>query len=46
MFLIMKLLYIRAQLASSLLVVLGRDGQFGKVVNAKEALGNYCRSEL
>ena len=35
MFQIMKLSYIRAQLASSLLVVVGRDHQFGKMVYAK-----------
>ena len=35
----MKLCYIRAQLASSLLVVLGRDRLFGKFVYAKEATG-------
>ena len=35
----MKLSYIRAQLASSLLVVLGRDRLFGNFVYAKEATG-------
>ena len=38
----MNLWYIRAQLASSLLVVIGRDRQFRKAIYAKEAIVNYC----
>ena len=36
----------RAQLASSLLIVVGGDRLFGKVVYAKETIENYCGSEL
>ena len=42
----MNVWYIRAQLASSLLVVVGRYRQFGKVYCVKKAIDNYCGSEV
>ena len=46
MFWILNLWYIRAQLASSLLVVIGRDRQFRKAIYPKEVIENYCAGVL